>query len=80
MTQPREVVLYTKQHDCAPCVEAKRFLAQHNVSYVEKDVEVRANLMELVRQHRLMTVPVLVVAGTPVVGFRKEEYARALGL
>jgi glutaredoxin len=75
-----DVVLYTKQHDCAPCVEAKRWLQENNVEYVEKDVEVRDNLMELVKQYRLMTVPVLVVDATPVKGFEPAEYAKALGL
>ena len=75
-----EIVLYTKQHDCAPCVEAKRFLSDKNISYVEKDVEVRENLQELVKTYRIMTVPVLVVNNTPVKGFVKEEYEKALGL
>jgi glutaredoxin len=75
------VVLYTKQHNCAPCVEAKRFLQSHNVAYVEKDVEEnRDNLMELVKQYRVMTVPVLVVDGTLLKGFDQGEYRTALGL
>jgi glutaredoxin 3 len=81
MTEAGEIILYTKQHDCAPCLEAKRFLADHNVSYVEKDVENnRDNLMELVKQYRIMTVPVLIVNNTPLKGFDKQEYAAALGL
>jgi glutaredoxin len=76
-----DVVLYSKQHDCAPCVEAKRFLADRNISYVEKDVEEsRDNLMELVKTYRIMTVPVLVVDNVPVKGFDKAEYEKALGL
>ncbi len=80
MTQVAAVVLYTKERDCAPCLEAKRFLAEHKVEYVEKDVADRENLMELVKQYRLMTVPVLVVNNTPVVGFDKEQYKKALGV
>jgi glutaredoxin len=76
-----DVVLYSKQHDCAPCVEAKRFLADRSISYVEKDVEEsRDNLMELVKTYRIMTVPVLVVDNVPVKGFDKAEYEKALGL
>jgi len=76
-----DVVLYTKQHNCAPCEEAKRFLKEHRIVYTEKDVEdSRENLMELVKQYRIMTVPVMVVEGKPVKGFDKDEYARALGL
>ncbi len=75
-----EVILYTKQQDCVPCVEAKRFLEANKVSYVEKDVGDRENLMELVKQYRLMTVPVLVVNDTPTPGFNPEEYEKVLGL
>jgi glutaredoxin len=76
-----DVILYSKQHDCAPCVEAKRFLAARSISYVEKDVvESRDNLMELVKTYRIMTVPVLVVDNKPVKGFDKGEYEKALGL
>jgi glutaredoxin len=75
-----DIVLYTKQHECAPCVEAKRFLSDKNISYVEKDVEVRETLQELVKTYRIMTVPVLIVNNTPVKGFVKEEYEKALGL
>ena len=74
------IVLYTKQHDCAPCEEAKRFLIANNIAYVEKDVENRDYLMELVKQYRLMTVPVLVVNNTPHKGFDKAEYEAALGI
>jgi glutaredoxin len=76
-----DIVLYTKEHNCAPCLEAKRFLQSHNIDYVEKDVETnRDNLMELVKTYRLMTVPVLVVDNTPVKGFDQDEYRTALGL
>lgn len=63
------------------CVEAKRFLATHNVGYVEKDVvESRENMMELVNQFRVMSVPVLVVDGTPVIGFKESVYREILGI
>lgn len=80
MTQTGDVVLYTKERDCAPCVEAKNFLAAHQIAYVEKDVANRDYLMELVKQYKLMTVPVLVVNDTPLVGFDRAQYEKALGL
>ena len=81
MTTAKSVVLYTKEHNCAPCHEAKRFLQENHIEYVEKDVENnRDNLMELVQQYRLMSVPVLVVDATPVKGFDRLEYQQALGL
>jgi glutaredoxin len=75
------VTLYSKEKDCAPCVEAKRFLSANQIPYIEKDVADRDNLMELVKQYRLMTVPVLVVDDNkPVVGFNQSDYKTALGL
>ena len=75
------VTLYSKEKDCAPCVEAKRFLSANQIPYIEKDVADRDNLMELVKQFRLMTVPVLVVNDNkPIVGFNQSDYKTALGL
>ena len=76
-----EVVLYSKEKDCAPCVQAKHFLAEHRIPYVEKDVANREYLMELVKTYRLMTLPVLVVDDQkPLTGFDLGEYKTALGL
>ena len=81
MSKPKSILLYTKEHNCAPCMEAKRFLKDNNVDFIEKDVENdRDNLMELVKQYRIMTVPVLVVDDKPFKGFDKQEYEQALGL
>ena len=82
MSATSEIVLYTKQYDCAPCIEAKNFLHANNVEFVEKDVGVRENLMELVKSYKLMTVPVLVVNSgeTLLKGFDQAEYQKALGI
>ncbi len=75
-----QVILFSKEFDCAPCMEAKRFLQANHVAYVEKDVSERENLVQLARDYRILRVPVLVVNNEPIEGFNREEYERALGL
>lgn len=36
--------------------------------------------MELVNEYRVMSVPVLVVDGNPVIGFKQDEYKALLGI
>jgi glutaredoxin len=80
-TQVKQIVLYTKKKDCPGCEEAKRFLADHKIEYVSKDVvENREFMMELVKNYRSMSVPTLVVDGAAIIGFKKDEYEKLLGL
>jgi glutaredoxin len=62
-------------------VEAKRFLAEHKVSYVEKDVVANPlHMRELVQKYRVMKVPAIVVDGTLVVGFQQAKLKELLGI
>ena len=75
-----EVILFSKEFDCAPCAEARRFLEANRVAYVEKDVTLQDNLSLLVKQYHLLSVPVLVVRDRTIEGFDRAEYLKALGL
>ncbi|MBI4236762.1 MAG: thioredoxin family protein [Chloroflexi bacterium] len=62
-------------------MEAKRFLAQHSIGYVEKDVVAdRENMRELVTKYRVMKVPTIVVDGNLVVGFQQAKLKELLGV
>ena len=62
-------------------MEAKRFFAEHDVTYIEKDVvENREYMMELVKQYRVMKVPSIVIDGDIVVGFEREKLTELLGI
>jgi glutaredoxin len=75
-----EIILFSREYDCAPCLEARRFLKANHVPYIEKDVALQDNLTQLVKQYRLLSVPVLVVKDQTIEGFDKNEYEKALGL
>lgn len=72
------VIVYTTQ-TCVYCRAAKKFFAEHNVQYEEKDVvsdeEARNSMIEKSGQ---MGVPVIEVNGNIVVGFNKQKLAELL--
>jgi glutaredoxin 3 len=73
-----DVVVYTTP-TCPYCTQAKNFLRQRGVSFVERDVAAdpaaAADLMRLTRQR---AVPVITVDGQAVVGFDRPALERLL--
>lgn len=75
----KKVEIYTS-NSCIYCHEAKEFLQEKNVPYVEhnisKDIEARKTLMA--KGYR--GVPVIIIDDEAIVGFEKEELEVKLGL
>lgn len=72
-----EVILYATEW-CGYCTKTREFLESNNIPYFEYDVEKSA---EGKRQHRSLQrkgVPVLVVKGEVVHGFRPDAILKAL--
>jgi len=66
---------------CPWCRVAKDFLAENNVEFEEKDVgEDAAARDEMVKKTGSMSVPVLDIDGTIIVGFDKEAIKKALNI
>ncbi len=66
---------------CPYCKQAKEFLKQNNIPYVDINVaEDTKAADEMVQKSGQMSVPVLDVNGTVIVGFDKEAVKRALKL
>lgn len=61
------VTLYSKK-SCAPCVGVKRYLDKKGVDYVEKDIELTANAMELQWATGMLSAPTVVDGDFVVVG------------
>jgi glutaredoxin 3 len=74
-----EVVIYTNT-GCPACHQAKNFLAQHNVSFVERsladDPSARDELVSL----GFRAVPVIRVGNETMLGFSAVKLRRMLGL
>lgn len=74
-----KVVVYSSD-TCTYCVQAKNFLKENSVEFVEKnvstDMEARKELMS--KGH--MGVPVIYVDDTEIVGFDKTRLVELLGL
>lgn len=74
----REVTIYTTP-TCAYCRQAKRYLAEKGVHYVEVDVSAdQAAAEDLVRRTGQFGVPVIDIDGTLVVGFERRRLEKLL--
>jgi len=72
------VTLYTSP-TCGYCHQAKAYLAQKGVEYIEKDVSVdRAAANEIMQLTGQMGVPVIVVNGQSIVGFNRPMLDKLL--
>lgn len=79
-----ELILYSAAW-CPDCREAKRFLAKHNISYKEIDIESTPGAAEEVVEHTgKRAIPQFVIDGewvqpyVPGRGFLYDEMARRL--
>ncbi|MCX6358097.1 MAG: glutathione S-transferase N-terminal domain-containing protein [Candidatus Aureabacteria bacterium] len=66
---------------CPYCIRVKAYLKESGVAFEDIDVSKdRTAADEMVRKSSQMGVPVIDIDGAIVIGFQKEEIARALGL
>jgi glutaredoxin 3 len=64
----RNVVVYTQQ-GCPPCTQAKEFLTRKGIAFTEKDIRQDPQAISELQRFGAMGTPVIVVDGTPVIGF-----------
>jgi mycoredoxin len=81
-----EVIVYSSRW-CPDCREAKRFLAKHNISYREIDIEkVPGAAEEIIQRTGKRAIPQFVINGTwvqpyhPDEGFLYDEMSKLLGV
>lgn len=76
----KKVIVYGTL-SCPYCIKVQKFLEDHDVEYLEKDVSLDKNLAdEAVKKSGQMGVPVLDIEGEIIVGFDKDAISRALGI
>lgn len=80
LTATKSIILYTQPH-CPACRRIEEFLTFHEVDYtkldVSEDYDARDDLWEV---HGSQNTPTLVIDGEAIIGFRREELERRLGL
>ena len=73
------VTIYTS-NDCHWCVKAKEYMAEREVPYIEKNVELdQATATEALNLAGQRQTPVLVVGSQVIVGFQRRELDALLG-
>ncbi|HNX96598.1 MAG TPA: glutaredoxin domain-containing protein [Candidatus Aminicenantes bacterium] len=80
MTAQPSVIVFTTSA-CSWCRAVKDHLKKNGVRFREIDVERDADAArEMVRRTGQQGVPVVLIGGRPIVGFKKDEIDRLLGL
>lgn len=74
-----EVVIYTNT-GCSACHQAKEFLAQHHVSYVEKSIANDDSARDELVRLGFRAVPVIRVGAETMLGFSAVKLRKMLGL
>ena len=76
---PEGVVLYATDW-CGYCKKARDFFRQHNIAYVEYDIEKSAEGKSQYDQLRASGIPIVVIRGEVLRGYDPNAYSKALGL
>jgi glutaredoxin-like YruB-family protein len=74
------IVLYSVSW-CSHCKEAKEYLTDHNIPFINRDVELDDKAMDdLKEKYKSIGVPVIVLGNDQMVikGFDREEFEKAL--
>lgn len=82
MAENTNVILYSKNH-CPYCEEAKQFLTENNINYVEYRVDLNPTDAENLRQKTGRTaVPAFVImpSGETIVGFNPPQLREVLDI
>ena len=62
------------------CNGVKEFLSQSGIEFVDRDITTDDSAMDELKKLGLMTTPVTVIDGEPVVGFDQDRLKGLLGL
>ena len=74
-----DVVIYTSV-GCSACLQAKQFLAQHNVTFVEKNIAHDDGARDELIAMGYRAVPVIKVGQETMLGFSAPRLRRMIGL
>ena len=75
-----KIVLYSVSW-CPHCKEAKEYLTQNNIPFINRDVEIdEAAMTDLTKKYKSQGVPVIVIGDDKVIlkGFSEERFTKAL--
>lgn len=66
---------------CGPCQAAKMYFKQHHINFIEYDVAREPQrAVELLKISGSQSIPVIVIDGKVIKGFKKEQIAQELGI
>ncbi len=76
----KKVEIYSGPN-CGPCQSAKKYFQEHDVVFTEYNVALEPErAVELVQLSGSQSIPVIVIDGKVIRGFKKDEIAAELGI
>jgi glutaredoxin-like YruB-family protein len=76
----RKVEIYSGPN-CGPCQSAKKYFKEHNIEFIEYNVaQEPERAVELLELSGTQSIPVIVIDGKVIKGFKKDEIAQELGI
>ncbi|MEN6371163.1 MAG: glutaredoxin domain-containing protein [Armatimonadota bacterium] len=80
MPENKKIVIYSTPN-CPYCHQAKRYLAEKGISFLDKDVATDINARnEMVQKSGQLGVPVIEIDGHIIIGFNKPKLDEMLKL
>lgn len=68
-----QITLYSK-NNCPQCKMTKRFLSEKNVSYIERNIDLEPEYIDMLKAQGFQSVPVVTTAEeVTIVGFRPDQ-------
>ncbi len=74
----KEVIFY--DGGCANCQQVAAFFSRHGVDYIRKNVKAHPDLQRELEQKRITSLPCVLVAGQPILGWDEPKLRQALGI
>ena len=74
------VTLYTRPDDCPPCLQARQWLVQRGVPFVERSVASDDDIAALQRLSGGSSVPALTIGGQALRGLQEQDWQTTLDL
>jgi glutaredoxin-like YruB-family protein len=74
----KSVIVYT-QPACPPCEFTKLFLANHNITFEEKNIAHNQSAKkEMIKKYNAFSTPVIVIEDEVIIGFDQERIEQLL--
>lgn len=74
-----EIIIYTK-HECPPCTFIKNYLSEHNISYIEKNINQNSQYKHEMMDYDAFATPFILLDNEPMYQIDMDKINNTLSL